>query len=81
MAQIISKFYCGLLGSHVYSNRVNWKPFVCEEISIARELDNIYDQFIPAGRKIFTGTVAPTTIGHIPREISRHAWYTLLGGA
>ena len=83
MAQIKSSvtFSCGLRGFHVYGISKDWVPTQGESISFKRELDNRHDRFAVAGQKIFPGKLAPDTIGHVPREISRHVWYAMLNGA
>ena len=61
------KFLCGLRGFHVYSDK--WKPRIGERISIVHEKRNIHDINAMAGKKTLPGTLAPSIIGHLPKEI------------
>ena len=45
------------------------------------ELNNQYDRFAVAGSSVVHGKIGQTTVGHLPREISRYIWYTLQNGA
>lgn len=65
----------------MYGNTVDWKPNVGDKLKFKSERNNQYDRFAVAGRTALPGTIAPTTVGHIPREISRYIWYALKDGA
>ena len=67
------KILCGLRGFHVYSDK--WKPRIGERISIVHEKRNIHDINAMAGKKHLPGTLAPSIIGHLPKEISRYTRY------
>ena len=73
------KIFCGLRGFHVYSDK--WKPRIGERISIVHEKRNIHDINAMAGKKTLPGTLAPTTIEHLPKEISRYTRYIIEHGA
>ena len=42
-----------------------------------REYNNKHDRFAVAGKTLLKGRIAPITVGHIPRELSRHTWYAI----
>ena len=67
-------------GYHVYGNTENWKPYVGEYIAFRQEHANPHDRFAVIGQSDINGRVA-ITVGHVPREISRHIWYALHYGA
>ena len=69
----------GLRGYHVY--QVNWKPTWGQEIVFNQENNNLHDCFAVAGQTKLPGKLSITTVGHIPREISRYFWYALNNGA
>lgn len=73
------EFYCGLRGFHVYSNI--WKPKLNEKINITHERGNMYDSNAMAGKILLPGTLAPSIVGHIPKEISRYTRYIVEHGA
>ena len=73
------KFLCGLRGFHVYSDK--WKPRIGERISIVHEKRNIHDINAMAGKKTLPGTLAPSIIGHLPKEISRYTRSIIEHGA
>ena len=55
-------------GHHVY--KVSWSPYIGEELPVQHELP-VYDDFTVAVLK------NSSTVGHVPREISRVYWYFL----
>ena len=59
-------------GYHVY--RDVWEPSVEEKLVARREFDNRFDKFAV---KVLNGE---ETVGHLPREYSRIAWYFLARG-
>ena len=59
-------------GYHVY--RDVWEPSVGEKLVARREFDNRFDKFAV---KVLNGE---ETVGHLPREYSRIAWYFLARG-
>ena len=69
-----------LRGFHVYKNTENWTPVKGQQLTFHREFNNIYDRFAVAGRTLLPGKLAPSTVGHVPREISRYIWYALRYG-
>ena len=73
------KFLCGLRGLYMYSDK--WKPRIGERISIVHEKRNIHDINAMAGKKTLPGTLAPSIIGHLPKEISRYTRYIIEHGA
>ena len=66
------KFNTGLRGYHVYCT--SWKPFLNAS---KQEKDNKHDRFAVAGQTILPGTIFPSTVGHIPIELSRYIWHAL----
>ena len=56
-------------GHHVY--KASWSPYIGEELPVQREVKNIHDDFAVAVLK------NSSTVGHVPREISRVCWYFL----
>ena len=68
-------------GYHVYCNSEGWTPKMGEKISFRREFDNKHDRFAVSAKSSLPGRIAPVTVGHVPREISRYIWYALQKGA
>ena len=69
-ADLSWSFPCGLRGYHEY--KAIWTPGLDETIAVIRERDNPYDHNAVAARKSLPGTLAvESTIGHLPKEISR----------
>ena len=73
------EFSCGLRGFHLYSNI--WKPKLNEKINITHERGNIFDPNTMAGKIMLPGTLVASTVGHIPKEISRYTRYIVEHGA
>ena len=46
-----------------------------------REFDNDFDGFAVTGKTLLPGKLAPLTVGHVPRKLSRYIWYALRYGA
>ena len=61
-------FYAVVRGFHVY--QAIWTPTVGEALATQREHGNPEDAYAVA-----VTTESGTTIGHIPREISKTAWH------
>ena len=60
--------FCSVIrGFHVY--QAIWTPTIGEELSTDREHGNPADRFAVAVQK------SGTTVGHIPREISKTSWH------
>ena len=59
--------YSTVRGHHVY--KASWSPYIGEELPVQREVNNINDDFAVAVLK------NSSTVGHVPREISRVCWY------
>ena len=74
-------FFTGLRDFHVYCNEVNWVPYVGENIIFICEYTNKHDRFPVAGKTLLKGRIVPITVGHIPRELSRHTLYAIKEGA
>ena len=64
------KFVTGLRGFHVYSSE--WTPDLGQKITFSKEEKNTHDRFAVAGKAMFKGKLCPVTVGHVPREMSRH---------
>ena len=56
-------------GHHVY--KASWSPYIGEVLPVQREVNSIHDYFAVAVLK------NSSTVGHVPREISRVCWYFL----
>ena len=69
------EFFRGLRGFHVYCAK--WKPRVADKIMTFYEKGNPHDENAMAGKK----TLAPSTIGHVPKDISRFTRYIADHGA
>ena len=69
------KFNTGLRGYHVY--RTSWKPFSKQQLTFKQEKDNKHNRFAVAGQTILPGSIFPSTVRHIPVELSRYIWHTL----
>ena len=46
-----------------------------------QEKNNEHDRFAVAGQTNLPGTLSPSTVEHIPLELSRYIWYALERGA
>ena len=73
------EFTTALGGIHVY--RSEWKPHLDELITFKQEFENPHDRFAVAGKAKLPGKLCAVTVGHVPREISRHVWYPIKEGA
>ena len=72
-------FTTGLRGFHVY--RDIWKPSLNQVVTFKQEINNRYDHFAFAGMTELLGTLAPSIVGHMPRELGRFIWYAIEKGA
>ena len=73
-------FPCGLRGYHEY--KAIWTPALHEILPTIHERGNPYDRYTIAARKSLPGTLAvESTVGHLPREISRLTRFIMLHGA
>ena len=61
-------------GFHVYKNIENWRPVKGQKLIFHREFDNDFDRFTVAGKTLLPGKLAPSVVGHVPRELSRYIW-------
>ena len=59
-------------GHHIYKS--TWTPHIGQVLQTATESGNEHDRFAVAVRK------DDNTVGHMPREISKVAWYFLQHG-
>ena len=79
-ADLSLSFPCGLRGYHEY--RAIWTPALHEILPTIHERSNPYDRYAIAARKSLPGTlVVESTVGHLPREISRLTRFIMLHGA
>ena len=69
---------CLSASSRVY-NEV-WSPIVGEQLKCCYERNNCYDRYAIAAQKRLRGPLADSTVGHLPREISRATRFFLLRG-
>ena len=75
------EFFTGLRGFCVCCNTVKWVPYVGQNIIFKCEYNNKRDRFAVAGKTLLKGCIAPITVGHVPRELSRHTWHVIQEGA
>ena len=59
------ELFTGLRGFHVYSNTVNWRPYVGQTLTFKREHDNRHDKFAIAGKTMLKGKIGLIIVGHI----------------
>ena len=52
-----------------------------QQITFSKEENNPHDRFAVAGKAMLKGKLCPVTVGHVPREMSRHVWYAITEGA
>ena len=79
MADLTQSFLCGLRGYHVY--QVQWIPTLNEILPTIHERDNSCDRYAIAARQRLPGQIIESTVGHLPKEISRITRYIILHGA
>ena len=73
-------FQCGLRGYHEY--KVIWTPALNEILPAIHESGNSFDCYAIAARKCLPGTLAvESTVGHLPKELSRFTRFVMLHGA
>ena len=77
--EITYRFLCGLRGYHVYNK--DWKPRIDEILSAVHEQNNLYDRYAIVAQKKLPGQLEPSTIGHLPKEISRFTRFIIHYGA
>ena len=70
-AVLTLKFNTGLRGFHMYGT--SWK----QQLTFKQEKDNKHDGFAVAGQTILPGTIFPSSVGHIPMELSQYIWHAL----
>ena len=63
-------------GFHEY--RSVWTPTIDEELVATNKADNIHDRYAIAAFKLLLGTLRPSIVGHLPREIS--GYYVIIHG-
>ena len=51
-----------------------------QKLTFHREFDNNFDRFAVAGKTLLPGKLAPSIVGHVPRELSRYICYALRYG-
>ena len=73
-------FPCGLTGYHEY--RAIWTPVLHEILPTIHERSNPYDRYAIDARRSLPGTrVIESSVGHLPREISRLTRFIIQHGA
>ena len=65
----------GLRGYHEY--HAIWTPTIGEELVAKHES---HDKYAIAAFKLLPGTIRPSVVGHLPREISRFTYYIIIHG-
>ncbi len=79
-SEISFTFACGLRGYHVY--QTVWTPTLNESLPTIHESDNDKDCYAIAARKRLPGSaLLESTVGHLPKEISRITRFIMLHGA
>ena len=78
-AELSLTFFCGLRGYHEY--RAVWTPRLNEVLSAVHERTNPHDRYAIAARKRLAGCIGESTVGHLPKEISRVTRFIMLYGA
>ena len=73
-------FVTSLHGFHAYHHTVSRNPYIEQEISFKRELNNTCDKCAICGKAILPGQIAPVVIGHVTKELSSHIWFTIQKG-
>ncbi|XP_067929382.1 uncharacterized protein [Watersipora subatra] len=76
MAMARFEFTCGLRGFHVY--REFWTPDMEDVLTVELESNNGIDPFAIGVKTQVNGCLR--TVGHLPREISRHMTYFVKHG-
>ena len=71
-------FLSGLRGYHEY--RPVWTPQLNEVLPTIHERTNPHDHYAIAARKRLTGCIGESTVGHLPKEISRVTRFIMLYG-
>ena len=71
-------FPCGLRGFHEYHSMLT--PTMGEELTAVHEDKNRFDRYAIAALKTLPGNIRPSTVGHLPREISRFTYYIIVHG-
>ena len=61
----------------MYCNTENWGTFIGQKLTFLREFNHAHDKFPLAGQTLLPGKLAPRTVEHITREISRYLWFAL----
>ena len=69
------KFNTALRAYHVY--RTSGKPFLKQQHTFKQEKDNNHGRFAGTGQTILPEPIFPSTVGHIPIELSRYIWHDL----
>ena len=59
----------------------DWHPRINEILSAIHEQNNVYDRYAIATQKRLPGRLVPSTIGHLPKEISRFTRFIIHYGA
>ena len=72
-------FLSGLRGYHEY--RAVWTSQLNEVLPTIHERTNPHDCYAIAARKRLTGCIGESTVGHLPKEISRVTRFIMLYGA
>ena len=59
----------------------SWTPILGDRMPAIHESGNAHDPYAIAARKRLPGTLMESTVGHLPKEISRITRYIMLYGA
>ena len=79
IADLSLLFSCGLRGYHEY--RAVWTPMLHEVPYTIHERTNPHDRYAIATRKVLPGRISESTVGHLPKEISRATRFVTMHGA
>ena len=76
-ASLMVSFPCGLRGYHVYKDI--WTHVLGEELCTIHESDDHHVRFAIVARKRLPGSqLIESTVGHLPKEISRITQYNMM---
>ena len=76
--QLRFSFLCGLRGYHEY--RLIWTPTLHEVLKAKQEPSNCHDMYAIACKKKLPSRLTVSTVGHLPKEVSRLTFYITLHG-
>ena len=76
--QLRFSFLCGLRGYHEYL--LIWTPALHEVLKAKQEPSNCHDMYAIACTKKLPSRLTVSTVGHLPKEVSRLTFYIIPHG-